>query len=124
LIVAGSVSDRPSARITRLIPGRPLCTEAEWRNAPVIREDRCGHRLAEFDPAHQSIAATMRARAARTGAQREFAQQHWVTGLQHLRIGEPRVRHVRLHAARAVVSGTCARAAGDGLVVLARCCQT
>jgi len=84
----------------------------------VIGEDAGRHRLAEFDLAHEPVAATMSASPARAGAQREFTQQHREARLEHLRVGEPRIGHVRLHAARAVVVGAGARAAGDGLVVL------
>ncbi len=56
--------------------------------------------------------------AAAAAADRERLEAHRKAPLEHLRIGQPRIGHVRLHRARAVEIGTGARAARDRLVVL------
>ena len=99
---------------------RLAAREPEGRDAPVVRENRDRHRRAELDRAHEAVAAAVSPAAAGAAPVAELAHQHRVPALQHLGIGEARVRHVRLHARGAVEAGPRARAAGDRLVVLVR----
>jgi len=84
----------------------------------VIRQDRGCHRLAELHLADEPVAAAVLAVASGAGAQRELAQQHRETTLEHLRVSEARIRHVGLHATRPVEARTRSGAAGNRLVVL------
>ena len=52
--------------------------------------------------AYRAVTATMRARATTTWANGERFEENRESPFEHFGIGEPRVRHVRLHDARAV----------------------
>src|SRR5438270_7592868 len=88
------------------------------RHEPVAGQDRRGHRLEEAHAPDGTVAAAPAAAAARAGSDFKALEAHRKAPLEHFRIGEPRVRHVRLHHIRAVVARTRARAAADRLVVL------
>src|SRR5690606_19080008 len=87
-------------------------------HAATVREDRGRHLLAEPDPAHDAVTAPVKAAPTASPADAEGFDEHGETPLQHFRIGETRIRHVRMHGVRAVEVGTGARAPADGLVIL------
>src|SRR5690606_27350211 len=91
---------------------------AERAASAAVGEDRGGHRFEKAHPSHATVAAAPAAVAARADADRVAVEPYREAQLEHLRVGEPGVRHVRLHDAGPVESGARARAAGDRLVVL------
>ncbi|MBK6803788.1 MAG: hypothetical protein IPG84_02415 [Betaproteobacteria bacterium] len=84
---------------------RRAAVDAERRDAPVVREHHRGHRLEEAHAPLAAVAAAMPARAAAAAPDRVGVQPYREAPLEHFRVGEPRVRHVRLHDARAVEVG-------------------
>ena len=76
--------------------------QAEGAVVPAVAQDRGLHRLEEAHAAHAAVAATPAAGAARAGANGITVQPHRKAELQHLRVGEARIGHVRLHDAGAV----------------------
>ena len=77
-----------------------------------------GHGLVEPEPADAAAAAVPAARAAAAGPDPVGLEQHRVTPLEHLGIGEPGVGHLGLHHVGAVEAVARAGAAGHRLVVL------
>ena len=113
----------PSACVSVLRPSAPGCAavQAVGRvRAAALREERDVERPQELEPPHDAVAAAMQARAAGAAANRELAHAHGVAPLDHLRIGEPRVRHVRVHRVGAGAGGRRAVAAADRFVVAER----
>ena len=88
-----------------------------WPIHPPLAQDGRLDGDAEFDIADDAIAAVPLAAPAAALAQRELAQQHGIPALEHLGVGDARVRHVRVHAAGASPSVARAAAARDRLVV-------
>ena len=84
---------------------RPAAGEARRRHTPPVRENRRLHRLEELDFADDAVAAAPPPGPARAAADREFGDAHGIALLEHLGIGEARVRHVCMHGARARETG-------------------
>src|SRR5438105_4686999 len=76
---------------------RLAARHAVRRHEPVPGQDRRGHRLAEAHAPDGAGAAAPAAAAARAGSDFKALEAHGKAPLEHFRIGEPRVRHVRLH---------------------------
>src|SRR6185295_1147483 len=97
---------------------RLTAREAEWRDDAMVREQHRRHRLEKTHTALRAVATAVTPCSARTVADAKLLQAHREAPLQYFRIGETRVRHVRLDDRRAVEIRSGARAAGDRFVVL------
>src|SRR6185437_1496945 len=92
--------------------------DAEARHAPPTAEDRQFHRLAEADAPQRTVAGAPKPLAAGAAADVEFLQHHGKAALQHFGVGQPRVRHMHMHAAGAIEPRPRRRAGADRLVIL------
>src|SRR5262249_42690209 len=101
------------ADLTRLAAG-----QAERAHAAASRENRAFHFFEEADGAADAVAGFPFAAPARTLADVKILEQHRIAELEHLRIGEARVGHVRVDGIGAVEAGSGRRAGADRLVIL------
>ena len=111
------------ARRPRLATG-----QAERRMHPAIGQDARRHCLQETHPPHATVATCPAPGATRALADGIAVQAHRKAELQHLRVGQARVGHVRLHDAGAIEAArqrarrvehpARPAAARDGLVIL------
>src|SRR5690606_21942688 len=69
---------------------------SEGAHAAPAGKERAAHRLQEADHAPRAVATAPPAVAARTAADRELLEQHGVSELQDLGVGEPGVGHVHV----------------------------
>src|SRR5262249_29522914 len=92
--------------------------EPERAHAAVAGQNRAVHLLEETDGAADAVAGVPLAAPARAFADVEILEHHRITELEHLRTGEPRVGHVRMHRVGAGEARTGRRAGADRLVVL------
>src|SRR5262249_29549336 len=101
------------ADLTRLDAG-----QAERAHGVAPRENRAFHFFEEADGAADAVAGFPFAAPARTLADVKILEQHRIAELEHLRIGEARVGHVRVDGIGAVEAGSGRRAGADRLVIL------
>ena len=74
--------------------------------------------MAEADDAFGAVTPLPLALATRATADFESLQDHRITELQHFRVGQPRIGHMRVNGTRAIKTRTRTRAATDGFVIL------
>ena len=76
------------------------------------------HVFEKADAPQRPVAGLPLPHAARAAADVEILQHDGKAALQHLRIGQARVGHMRVHRRRAVEAGARRRAGADRLVIL------
>src|SRR6185369_9828358 len=86
--------------------------QAEGRDDAMIGEQHRRHRFEEAHATLRTVAATMTPCSTRATADAKLLQAHRKAPFQHFRIGEARVRHVRLDDRRAVEIRSYTRTAG------------
>src|SRR5262249_146165 len=74
--------------------------------------------LQEANGTAYAVARIPAAAPARTFADVEILEHDGIAKLEHLRIGQSRVGHVRMHGVGARKAGTCRRARANRLVIL------
>jgi hypothetical protein len=76
--------------------------QAKGRMHPAVGQDAGRHRLQEAHAAHAAVATVPAPRTARALADLVAVQAHREAEFQHLRVGQARIGHVRLHDAGAI----------------------
>src|SRR6266516_6712023 len=101
------------ADLTGFAPG-----QAERTHATVARQNRAIHLLQETNGAAHAVAGIPAAASARTWADVEILEQHWIAKFQHLGVGQSRVGHVGVHGVGAGKTRARRRPRAYRLVVL------
>ena len=110
-----------STRALDKIPARLTATparNAKRRDPPVTGKNCRRHRLAEQDPSDDAVSAPMEALAATPSPDRERLHQYRKTPLEHFRIRQAGVGHVRMNGVGTIEIRSGARTTADRLIVL------
>src|SRR5690606_11666259 len=80
---------------------RAAAGEAPGRDAPALAEQRDRQRCERLVAPHEPVAASPAPGSTAAAPQRELEQPHREARLEHFGVGDPRVGHVDVNAARA-----------------------
>src|SRR5262245_31640163 len=92
--------------------------EPKWSYPAMTGQNGAFHLFEKTYGATDAVARMPLAAAARSGANVKVLKHHGIAELENLRVGQARIRHMRMDRVRAVKSGARGRTGADRLVVL------